>query len=940
MSIFPFCVFATVWLTEIPLSSTYSNGNPWLGWSGRWTDGPLTVDRSLTYAEGRYNQAQVDDFATTIRQIAGYGCLDGLTYNADRRHFHQYIAEYVRKGTLPAGFSAVPNYQFVNGLEDEPHFAAAITNAAALRIGGKTLITSYRTDRHKPADLKAKLDWLRKKYGDKFLFIASVMPFSQTVWNDFRMKEGRVPEAERARVKDKLREYLRVADGLGCELYNHCAINPVDGERTLDAGLFADCVQAYRELLDEPEFAGKKLFTVNVGPGHANSYTFGNRNSSNGTRTLRRSIETALKFRPDILLFFEWDEWNENTSVKPTLWNSFSAMRILRAERALSEKRPNEPVTGDDPSVPNLVLSFRKTLVLGEIARYEVLAVPDTATKGLYEVSLAVKDETGRTVKTFGRRSLAATQLKDVRFDFPSELAGNAYALVPELTVKWNGRSYVYSDGLPFTELRATTTWDRKWVSMPLRDLAANATCGLESLDGAESGKVRVRASASLPAGIDRLEVLDGGEIVSSLPGDPAEDFRDDARHVVFSCWNTLGIYTKKNAQISVSGVTEAEWLVGTNRTSGLSRTVTAQSLYTPDTYLRLRRDEAERAKVTLTWPESGSLEIPVAPVLAFGIYALNGPTNGLLFAVRRYAKQPYFMSPVGRPSAETTVDVRPDLPVAVLGAHAIAADGKICRSKPVVVGRRSGEKTKVRVYSVAMKRPVEIDVDRERVPVLRYDITPRATGTAVLSQFGRAFDASLGAPPSRATLRNRGCSSFAHCSIISEGSRKLPCWAPQVVPVGQVRPGLRFDGTGTYFALPHGALPQNAAYRLSFDFKPVGTGVGMEVFSCGTSKIWSNLGRLFVDKDGTLSGAYVSQWDYKDTSLKSAGKVLPDAWNSVEVICDVASFELILNGRSSGKVPCTMPARYDSNCWFGGRGGSLFKGDIRNIRISHGLSN
>ena len=42
----------TVYLTEIPLVTTYSNGNPWMGWTGRWIDWPLMVDRSLEYVEG------------------------------------------------------------------------------------------------------------------------------------------------------------------------------------------------------------------------------------------------------------------------------------------------------------------------------------------------------------------------------------------------------------------------------------------------------------------------------------------------------------------------------------------------------------------------------------------------------------------------------------------------------------------------------------------------------------------------------------------------------------------------------------------------------------------------------------------------------------------------------------------------------------------------
>ena len=926
-------IFATLYLAEIPLSSTYSNGNPWLGWSGRWLDWPLMVDRSLAYREGYYNQAVKDDFARTLGDIADYGCFDGFTYNADRKHFYQYFKEGLKD--LPVKMA--PNYQFVNGLEDEPFFGQVLASPYGLKRDGKMVITSYYTTRHTPEELKQKLDWLKGKYGDTFLFIASVVPFSVRKWNDFLLKDGSVPADEVEQVKEKLRAYLRVADGLSCEVYNHCAMNPVDGERSLDVGLFRSLVRLYKDVVSEPEFGGKKLLTVNVGLGHANPHTFGNRNSSNGTRTLRGSIETALSVNPDFLLFFEWDEWNENTCIKPTLWNSFSSKRIIRAERAIHEGRAAEPVRGDAPSVPNLILSFRKTLVLGEIARYEVLSVPDAGTKGAYEVSLVLKDEDGNVVKNFAPQMLDATRLVDCRFDFPSETVGNACALVPELTVRWNGTTFVYDNGLPFAEVRPTTTWDRKWVMMPLRDLAKDAVCELRNLGPAEDGKQRVEVAATLPAGIDRLEVLDGGEIVYSKPGDEKEDFRDDPEHYVFSCWNVLGRYSKRDAKISVSGASEAEWLIGTKRTRGLSRKVIAQSLYTPDTYLRLRRDEAMKAKVKLEWPEGGVFEIPLDRVIANDIYAVNGPTNGLVFGVRRYYKQPYFMSPVGKASASARVDVNPDLPVSVIGAHAIAADGKIWRSKPVVVGRRGGRKAKVRVYSNTYKRPVEVEVDAERVPVIEYDVTGYRTGTAVKSGFGRAFDAALGGSTAIATQRSRGSSSFVHVCLIDEASRTLPCWAPQQVDLGHGTSALRFDGTGTYFSTPMAVIPQNAAFKLAFDFKPDGSGEGMEVFSGGSSTIWGHLARLAVT-DGKLVGTYVSTYDYQDTVVRSACDVRPDAWNHVEVVADVGTLELILNGESSGKVKRTMPARYDSCCWFGGRKDALFKGLIRNVHITHDL--
>jgi hypothetical protein len=64
---------------------------------------------------------------------------------------------------------------------------------------------------------------------------------------------------------------------------------------------------------------------------------------------------------------------------------------------------------------------------------------------------------------------------------------------------------------------------------------------------------------------------------------------------------------------------------------------------------------------------------------------------------------------------------------------------------------------------------------------------------------------------------------------------------------------------------------------------------------------------------------------------------VIVGEWNRIELVSDVDSVEMFLNGESSGKVPLLQPGRFNSNCWFGGRENVLFKGRIRNVRVKHG---
>ena len=82
-----------------------------------------------------------------------------------------------------------------------------------------------------------------------------------------------------------------------------------------------------------------------------------------------------------------------------------------------------------------------------------------------------------------------------------------------------------------------------------------------------------------------------------------------------------------------------------------------------------------------------------------------------------------------------------------------------------------------------------------------------------------------------------------------------------------------------------------------------------------------------------SLSGK-ISMWD---ALFRSKGKVKRGEWNRLEIVSDMDTLEMFLNGESAGKVRLLQPGRSNSNCWFGGRPKELFKGSIRDIRIRHG---
>lgn len=929
----------TLYFCEIPLVTTYSNGNIWPGWTGRWVDWPLMVDRSIRYTEGVQYRVTWPDLLRTLTEMREGG-IDGATFNVAGSHNSRMIAAAVARGEkFPV--MTVPDYptcRRTDGYrtpdkEDEPWFAPGFFNRNGCFFEGKPLITSYWVFKSPIEEIRDRLSYIRGKYGD-FWFVPDYGLFSTSRWKAMIRQGKGISEAEIESAKEKLRKVLRYADGARFGSYN-AMTDIFDGERSFDAAFFRKYAKPIiLSVYAEPEFKGKFL-AMNVGMGHDNTYAGTQRDSSNGTKTLRDSMACALEMDPDFITFFEWDEWNENTGIRPTLWNSFAARRVVRAVKAAHEGRPPEaPLPGDDTSIPNIILSFRKTLALGDSLRFEMLSVPDSAAKGEAKLRLTLRDENGRFLAKLPEQTLDLTRMDERRVKWDSALTGDSCAIVPELEVEWNGKRRVWSDGLPFAEVRPTANWDRKWVLMPLRDLIDGARCSV-SHAGYRDGTTRIRVNVDSPRQIDRLEVLDGGDIVYSMSGDERQAYREDENHYVFSSMNFCSYYTQKGATMFIEGVSDAEWMLGTKRTRGLSRRIFPQAEFTADTYVRVLKREATNAVLRLEWPDIGTFRIPLRSVLEHGVYSLGG-TNGFCFGVHRFNRQAAFFAPVNAKRAESVAYIVPDLPVSVVSGHAITADGKICRSKPLVIGRLSGEKIPIKVWSEERKRGVMVYVDRARVPSFAYDVTGKRTGSVAKSGYGWAYNGILGGSTAVATRRNRGGDSRQHCG--TEKRRHMPSRIPPVTGDGDSAE-MYFDGTGTYFVMPGGVIPTTCAYRFSFEFKPEDPERDQEIFACGSPVIWGVLGYLRLEKGGRVHGIGLSLHEYGDAHLWSRNSVRKGEWNRLEIVSDLDGIEMFLNGESSGRVPLVQPGRFNGNCWFGGRPDRLYRGSVRNVRVWQGVS-
>src|SRR5690606_14578540 len=140
--------------------------------------------------------------------------------------------------------------------------------------------------------------------------------------------------------------------------------------------------------------------------------------------------------RPDVIILPDWDEQNENTSFRPTVYGSRTSERILRYYMSRIKSKAPTPLPGDDESTPNLILSTRKNIGLGENMMVELLNVPDSNEANTYRVQLSLMDENGKLVREFDEVNFDANKLQEHRFYLPSETIPSVRALLPVLRIR------------------------------------------------------------------------------------------------------------------------------------------------------------------------------------------------------------------------------------------------------------------------------------------------------------------------------------------------------------------------------------------------------------------------------------------------------------------------------------------------------------------------
>ena len=906
------------------------------GYLGRYLNQPLLVDPDLPVDP---DQSGIDplkgwgsfpsqaDYNLTIETVKSYG-FDGVGFFVGMRH-----PRFVSAGSrCPVDdYLSVPIVMWRDPLDD---FDKALDTAGLIlknvqncRIGGKVLVLSYWTDNGRngttPEEFKKKCDLIRAKYGDKFLFAAALTKL-RTI-RDRKQREKYV------------REWARVADGIQIADLN-ATWTIEKSERVVFSELIREEYAAVRKVLSEQEFVGRKLFVGSAVNGHMNAYMKGYGLLEDGTRTLRETFGIALENDCDVVLLPEWDEYNENTSFAPTLYDSWTVKRISRYFVARMKCRPLEKITSDDDSLPNLILSYRKCISPGERLTIEVLNVPDGSRSGPISVEVGILNDEGKVVRTLPVKLLDEAKLEEARYELDTvELAAVARALRMRLQWTKEGVTRMLEDGFHPVDIAPANTWNHLAVRQPIRDLAFPVKCEIRK-DGS-----RMSANFISDEPIRYAMLCGNGciQYVQGRPGSSVERFRESEERAAFQISPVcVGRHKAKDRPFvyRVRGAESAEWMYIGAVGKGESFSVDEINGHgTPPIYLSLPKSELKGKVLDVEYPDLPfQAEIPLDVAFERRAYSVGTSMKAMQVTVARFPLQARYPSVANAKVVSFSVDCDADRNSMMYHVQFVTMSGKTWFSRPFVEEAKDPS-GKIRVWNAMKEKSETFSLPSARIPSVRFDFSP-VMGNVVGNQGNeRHWFGMLGGPYSSANLWNRGART--------EGAVDKPCAAALNEAVSSV-PGcvrepdgswsLEFDGVDDFANVPCELWPTFGGCTVEMDVRP-------ETNMTHRGSLWANRFGLFdlgVLADGTMQVGFHSmgkeRMDVKDGPRLSLGE-----WNHVKIVSDADRLTLYVNDVDPVCMPIQMPALNTMGVMIGGypdksvdRG--FFRGRIRNLRVDH----
>ena len=897
----------------------------------RYMDRPLFMDTSLreprTVVVCESFQRTMDQ-AMSMYELDGLGAIIGTSGMIQRYEIAMECAEEEHPEDFTFfpifGGDAATDYK----LRTLPIAEASSVTARFDRRGQQLMrFGTYVGDRRPAEEIAEMLETLRAEHGD-FIYLTAI-----TRWRDaheeFRA-DGQVSAETDAAMKAHLRSYLDISDGIDMT-YGGAWRRP---DRTFDAEFDREYViPTIKAVLSEPEYLDRML----VLGGKIGYFQFmsGSTLDEDGTRTLRASFEAAMDAEPDMIGLAEWDELNEHTTIQPTVCNSLSTQRIIRHYMRQIKGLDPSPNVGDDTSIPNLIVSYRRQLTVGEKLQIEMLNVPD-GTEGQYTVVASLVDEDGRTVADAAPVEFDAGEFMEHRWTIPSEELAAETILRPSLSITTaDGRDLSYLDGLDHIVLRATDNWDYKWVKQPLRDLIepTEARFSVETA-GAGSDEITISAEFACNEPLASLEVLEDSNEIHAV--DVTGAYPDRNQHMLLRV--DIRSYERHDlkGRMWIDGAdvrfhTETDGRYFFNEGNGV-RADMWLGPWRRVFFASIPRDQALDGTLHLDFTVLQG-EIPLGRLEAHGLYSQHFEPD-LQVVLEDFSRAPDLPPHIDAPAASVEFTTWPRRQHSVFHLRAITKSGKIWRSAPVMIaGVEAQPPVPLDVFSDSLGERVRVEVDAARIPDLDYDLLPE-NGSLVWTDTGVPFCGQLGGRANSVTFVGGGESGgmgnpFRNGAAYPEDARvTAPAWVEE-----DGETALQFDGVGNFIVFPREVTPRRGAWTLQMQIKPT---------SSKEQIVWRHHGHYIGSvtvylTDGELWSTYTD--DQVNSTTQRSGLTLPlDEWSDVTLSYDLETMVFEVNGERSAPQPAPGPGMYIGTSIFGGHGSGTeyFEGYLRSLRMLH----
>ena len=933
-----------------------------------WLDRPLFMDtslRSLDYYD-KYQKAFLSD--CRLAAMSGINAFAPLfSFSQQNQSRIDLLTSLLNKNDLD-GFKITPmvfmpryNHKDASVMDEtkikilREYIRKLLKSSNVLKVNGKLFVIIYYADVLDSYDnLKMAVNQLRKDFPDKLLFISEIVSpggknsSCKDLYELIIRHNGKIPLEYREKVKKHIRDYLDITDGvMYARPANSYAIDVPIYENRFDKENFGKIIKLVDEVLSEKEYK-KKYLGLSCSTGY-NNPGIPAIDQEIGTKQFRYSIEQSIDADPDFIFCTCWDEVNENDLFKPSVCDGMSKMRMMRYYGAKLQNKKLEPLPGDNTSIPDLILSHRFIVILGEKLEIELLNVPDSDADGVYSVQLQLTDINGKIIKEFPFTVFSQNKMQDKTYMLASEDYKDYEVIIPRLVIKdYKGRNITIDKGLNYIQIRPSWNWNYKYCNQPIRDIITPEELLFKDNIDKKNKEISFSGQIKCDEPLSSVEILENNfpvwaYDVNKVYGHPDTNyilfvnFEKAASKVVPEKGTSGTISLKKSAgyiQPSLSfneivGITPS----GEKEIKIRDARIRADRFYKYGVFVVIPKKDIETAiiDIDVDWLKTS---VAVKDVVEKEIYR-DVINRDVILVVQNYQKSPDIPVPINQKTISfSNIKKTPTYDDSIYQLRIISKDGKVFRSKPVIYdAKNSGGKVDYSIYSETKGKKINVEILKSRIPDILYNFDPSRKKLLTANDC-RAFDARMGG------IEHYG----PFLRYLQSNKNEFPASFKTLTPEWVQNNGewyLKFK-EGAFMVFPMDTFPgwkaeilPRGSFTVIFEIMPLSDKKAILL----TQQSWRPGALTLYLENGQISGEFINH-NNKKFNLNPKFLVPLNKWSKIIISYNLEKMlfqvndekaELIdVNGRGVNFTPFVFGGFVDKNKFYG------FDGYLKSFRVLH----